>query len=83
VCSVQANGTGAKLLVKSGTTYSVGAPRWSPTGSHFVYERWSSFNHPPPAFVDIDVYRAAASGKSPTNLTGDLTAQVASPVEWR
>jgi Tol biopolymer transport system component len=67
------DGTGLKRILRAGPRYGVMGPEWSPTGSHIAYARddWSVFPRV------RDVYRATASGSSPTNLTPDI-----SNVDW-
>jgi hypothetical protein len=75
---VSPDGTGLTRVLRRGPRFSVGWPEWSPTGSHLVYLRddWSVSPR------QLDIYRATASGSSPTNLTPDISS--AGPVSaWR
>ncbi len=67
-------GTGATTLVKSGRSYDVSSPIWSPTGSHVVLQRLDRS-------LEQYVCRVAANGGSTTNLTPETTH--AAPVAWR
>jgi Tol biopolymer transport system component len=74
IATVSPSGSGLTTIVKSGRSYTVLRPFWSPTGTHVTYARVAS--------TTWDVYRATSSGSSPTNLTSDVSGP-AIPFGWR
>ncbi|HEY3243002.1 MAG TPA: hypothetical protein VGM03_06580 [Phycisphaerae bacterium] len=79
IATINSDGSGQTTILQghAGRNISLYSPKWSPASTHLAYYRFGSFGS-----NIFDVYRATASGSSPTNLTADL-ANVAQPVAWR
>lgn len=75
------SGSGLKNIVKYGSTYGVGTPKWSPTGSQLIYVQVDNYGYG----YEADVYRTSSTGGSKTNLTGDINGvnNRVFPVAWR
>lgn len=75
-------GTGVKTIVKSGPSFSISAPQWSPTGTHLIYSWW---NRQIGTTFERDIYRTTSTGGSKTNLTSDINGHNgdAYPIGWR
>jgi hypothetical protein len=72
---VSPSGSGLKQILKNGPSFSLGDPKWSPTGSHLVYYRFDNLT------FEYDSYRATSTGTSKANLTSSIPS--AYPVAWR
>jgi hypothetical protein len=75
IFTVKPNGSGRKKLIGSSPNYSVSDPKWSPTGSHLMYNRYQH------GTFTGHLYRATASGGGSTNLTPEFF--FAGPIAWR
>jgi hypothetical protein len=63
--TIRPDGSDRKEIVRPGVSYGNWNPRWSPTGSHLIYERDSGDFY-------SELYRVTSSGGGKTNLTSDL-----------
>jgi hypothetical protein len=77
--TIAPNGGSRKTIIKWGPTYTVFAPRWSPTGSHLTYVWWDRSALPQGVW---DIYRVTAGGGGKTNLTKDI-GNTPFAVGWR
>ncbi|MBW3540324.1 MAG: hypothetical protein KY476_08640 [Planctomycetes bacterium] len=65
--TIRPDGSGRKEIIRPGVNYGNFNPKWSPTGSHLIYERdpgWDPFQS--------QVYRATSGGSGKTNLTSEF-----------
>jgi len=83
IATIRPDGSDLKIVTvrSSGEWASVTTPTWSPTGGHLAYRQLSP-QKPVELPPDTDVFRAAADGHAPINLTADVDTFV-SPIAWR
>jgi hypothetical protein len=79
--TIRPDGTGEATIVSVSNQQSVDSVIWSPHGTYLVYDasKYAKIGISKPTH---DTYRAAATGGSSTNLTGDISGG-AGPIGWR